>query len=289
MKAAKPRSLRFKKPMLAKEFENHEKKVTYPCYVQPKVDGIRCITDGQRFWSRNGKLFPQQNLKHLQLPRFPYLVDGELSLTGFMDFEEIVSVVKRGGHVDRRRICFNAFDIMTKDPYVLRKMALKYLFHSFQAKILANQWNRLTTKKVASIQDLRKCHRLFLDQGYEGTMVRSALGLYVPKRTPDLLKWKPLKEGEFTIVGVKEAKGKDRGTPIYVCATEPIVIDLDDDDVQEDWTEFRVRPMGTMKQRRRMWRERRRAIGKPLTVEYQNLTRYGVPRFPRAKVLRDYE
>jgi hypothetical protein len=30
-------------------------------------------------------------------------------------------------------------------------------------------------------------------------------------------------------------------------------------------------------------------IGKKLTVEFQNFTRHGKPRFPRAKTVRDYE
>jgi hypothetical protein len=114
---------------------------------------------------------------------------------------------------------------------------------------------------------------------YEGTMIRSTFGLYVPKRTIDLLKWKPLKDAEFEIINVIEAKGKDAGTPIFVCWSGD----------NRNGASFRARPMGTMVQRRKMWCDRKRLIGKMLTVEYQNLTRYGVPRFPRAKVLRDYE
>ena len=31
------------KPMLAHEFKKNKHKVKYPCIVQPKLDGIRCI------------------------------------------------------------------------------------------------------------------------------------------------------------------------------------------------------------------------------------------------------
>ena len=30
-------------PMLAKDYKKESKKVVYPCYVQPKLDGMRCI------------------------------------------------------------------------------------------------------------------------------------------------------------------------------------------------------------------------------------------------------
>lgn len=268
--------MRFRKPMGAKDYEGHEHQVKYPCYAQPKVDGIRCVTDGVRFWSKNGKLFPKQNLAHLQIERLPFLVDGELSLMGgHVDFEEIASVVKRVGHEDSRRILFNAFDCMTPEPYVGRKLALKGIFAKRQLLIGTN-WRRLKTEYISDAKRLQRVHDYYLACGYEGTIVRSAFGLYVPKKTLDLLKWKPLHDDEFEIVGVKEARGKDAGTPIFICEAKGV-------------GEFRVRPMGTMAQRRKMWRQRKRLIGKQLTVEYQNLTRYGIPRFPRAKVLRDYE
>lgn len=271
-----PRSkLKFRKPMGAKNYEGHEHHVDWPCFAQPKIDGVRCVSDGQRFWSKNGKEFPVINLKHLQVPRFPHLVDGELMLDYDADFEEIVSVIKRAGHDESEKLQFNAFDIMTNETYMHRRLELKHLFHYRQTKIFSSGWLRVPTFKLNSERELKKAHEQFIEQGYEGTIVRNAFGLYVSRKTHDLLKWKPLKDAEFPIIDVKEARGKDAGTPIFICdsAGGP----------------FRARPMGSMKQRRQMWRDRKKLIGVPLTVEYQNLTKYGKPRFPRAKVPRDYE
>ena len=272
--------LEFRAPMLAHEFIGRESQIQYPCYVQPKLDGVRCITDGQRFWSRNGKLFPQGNFKHLRQHPFPFLVDGELSLYGGQyDFEDIVSIVKRAGHPRAKDLMFCAFDVMTDKPFVARKNQLQQLFQDWAFRVRDDHWQRVTTKKVNNIIGLQDQHLLYLDFGNEGTMIRSAFGLYVPKRTIDLLKWKPLKSEEFEIVEVIEANGKDAGTPVFVCIAGPKNVDA----------RFKARPMGTEKQRRKMWRERKKLIGKMLTVEFQNYTKYGVPRFPRAKVLRDYE
>lgn len=268
--------MKFAPPMLAKDYEGNEDKVVFPCYVQPKLDGVRCVTNGQSFWSRNGKMFPRQNFKHLQVKPFPFLLDGELSLYGdVQDFEDIVSAVKRVGHKAAPYLRFNAFDVMTDRPYVGRKEQLKQIFSSYQLKIMSRNWSRVDTRLVRNVKELEEYYDNYLDFGYEGLMVRSAFGLYVPKRTHALMKYKPLRTEEFEIIGVREAKGKDNGTPIFICACNN--------------DEFSARPKGKMKQRQKMWRSRKKLIGRMLTVEFQGYTKYGKPRFPRALVVRDYE
>lgn len=267
--------LRFKKPMLAKEFQNHRDVVEYPCYVQPKLDGIRCITDGQRFWTRNGNEFPRINVAHLRVTRLPFLVDGELMICDGGDFEDLASIAKRAGHPNSEELELNVFDVITDGEFSQRLIKMEKLFRRLDIGEDRSGWRMVKTTLVRSFSDVQNMHSRHLLWGREGTMVRSASGLYVPRRTTDLLKYKPLKSAEFKIVGVKEGRGKDKGTPVYIC--------------QSKGGEFRARPMGTMKQRRAMWRNRENDLGKKLTVEFQNLTKYGKPRFPRAKVLRDYE
>lgn len=273
MKTGK-RKLRFKKPMLAKNYEGHEHRVKFPCYVQPKLDGIRCVTDGQRFWSRNGKLFPIVNLKHLRVPSVPYLMDGELMVSRSTFFEDIVSAVKNGSTLDRslaKRIRFHVFDGIREEPFRVRTVGVEVLARQWKSR----GWMAVKTLRIENRAELKRVAKRFLLYGFEGTMIRSATGAYVSKRTLDLLKWKPMMEKEFKIVGVKQAKGKDKGTPVFKCKVGKKT--------------FNVRPMGSLKQRRRMWLNRDGLIGEMLTVEFQNYTKHGKPRFPRAKVLRNYE
>lgn len=268
------RSLKFRKPMLAKNFGTGSK-VTYPCFAQPKVDGIRCITDGQRFWSRNGNLFPAANFKHLVVPRFPYLVDCEIAIRNADDFEDVVSIVKRRGHPEHERICLNVFDCILKEPYALRRQILRGLFETYQLRYFSQRWSRLTTRKIHDREELDAFHARVLKLGYEGSIIRLANGLYVSTRTANLLKRKPTMEAEFIIVDVIEARGKDKGTAVFKCKVGD--------------TTFRVRPEGSMKLRRWMWRNRKKLIGEPYTVEFLNYTKYGKPRHPRGKALRNYE
>lgn len=267
---------RFRKPMLAKTYQGNEHRVNYPCYVQPKLDGIRCVTDGRTFWSRNGKKFPVKNIRHLQLMgKLPFLVDGELFIPDGL-FEDIVSGTKNASTLDRRlarKLRFCVFDVINDEPFSLRTVAVESAVAN--AKAFGAKWKMVKTMRVQSSVQLDWVAKNLVEQGHEGAMVRNAKGMYVSRRTHDLLKLKPMMEAEFTIVDVKEAKGKDKGTPIFICKVGK--------------TTFRVRPMGSMKQRRRMWRDRKQLIGAPLTVEFQNYTKHGKPRFPRAKVIRDYE
>lgn len=270
-------TLAFRKPMSAAMF--NEKYVTLPCYAQPKLDGIRCVTDGRTFWSKNGKEFSWWNTHHLrQRRKFPFLADAEFMVREGGDFEDLASIVKRHKHPDCEDLELNVFDVMLDIPFEKRIAQIKRLFAGLDDDF---GWRMVKTTPIRSLADIQAVHRRHLLAGREGTMVRSASGLYVSKRTRDLMKYKPLRDAEFKVDEVIEAKGKDKGTPIFVC----IVTEHRSGAKQT----FRVRPKGTLKQRRAMWRDRKNIPGKKLTVEFQNLTKYGVPRFPRAKVLRDYE
>jgi len=89
------------------------------------------------------------------------------------------------------------------------------------------------------------------------------------------LKYKDFTTEEYKIVDATEATGRDKGTVVWICTNGT--------------QNFSVRPRGTQEQRTRMLREKDKYLGKMLTVQYQNLTNMGVPRFPVGLVVRDYE
>ena len=72
-------------PMLAQDFSKHKKKVNYPCFVQPKLDGYRMIynTTSKSITTRQGKEFSivkQTSKLFEELSSLPdgYILDGEL-------------------------------------------------------------------------------------------------------------------------------------------------------------------------------------------------------------------
>ena len=124
---------------------------------------------------------------------------------------------------------------------------------------------------------IHEAQRKFVEEGYEGAMVRNLKGAYaIGKRSPDLQKVKTFLDGEYEIVGFSEATGNDAGTVIWECKT------------LEGLT-FRARPRGTREARTEQYQNGNDYIGKQLTVRYQELTDDGVPRFPVGITIRDYE
>ena len=85
------------KPMLAHKFDNNRVDWSQPVYIQPKLDGVRCLFTKDGAYSRTGKKF--MNLAHIELALIPFfkqnpdiVLDGELYNHKLKnDFEKIIS------------------------------------------------------------------------------------------------------------------------------------------------------------------------------------------------------
>ena len=136
-------------------------------------------------------------------------------------------------------------------------------------------------RHAANVQDVEKAHNAYVEDGYEGCMVRSYDAPYdIGKRSHALLKLKAFVTDEFPIVGIEEAQGADRGTAIFVCRTA-------------NGMTFNVRMKATRAERAVIWQQHVAApqhfMEKLLTVQYQELTAAQIPRFPVGLAIRDYE
>lgn len=115
----------------------------------------------------------------------------------------------------------------------------------------------------------------FLAQGYEGAMVRNAKGKYEFKRSQHLQKIKEFSDAEFRIIRIEEGRGKLAGHGIFVC--------LADDGV----TEFAAKMKGETAKLKEFYEHPEKYIDQLLTVKFQGMTKYGVPRFPVALRLKE--
>jgi DNA ligase-1 len=238
--------------MLAHEW-THEPLV-YPVYVQPKLDGIRCLVyekDGETvFQSRNHTFF--QSFPHIQA--IPGLVlDGEL-YNHDLEFQDITSMVRKKGHPDLGKLEYHVYDVISEGTFEQRLT----IFQS-----LKNTAKPVETKKVNSVEEVEAYHDSCVERGYEGIMIRTPGGLYRQTRSKDLLKYKHFKTEEFKVVG--HTVGKE-GIPVFECAVG-------------DKT-FGVMMKSTLEEKKAMLQEVDSYYGKWLTVKYQELSKDGVPRFP---------
>jgi ATP-dependent DNA ligase len=240
--------------MLAHEW-NHEPLV-FPVYVQPKLDGIRCLVyekDGQTvFQSRNHTFF--QSFPHIQSIE-GLVLDGEL-YNHTLEFQEITSMVRKKGHPDLGKLEYHVYDILGEGTFEERLKMLQ----SVPRFVIRNP---VETKLVNSVKEIEAYHASCVLRGYEGIMIRTPSGLYRQTRSKDLLKYKHFKTEEFKVVG--HTVGKE-GIPVFECAVGD--------------RKFGVMMKSTLEEKKAMLDSVESYYGKWLTVKYQELSKDGVPRFP---------
>lgn len=285
-------------PMLAHLFDKHSAKIKYPCFSQPKLDGVRMLatyvpsTDSVVCYSRTGKAFTATSLKlicnhikslykkHTDLQHFWF--DGEL-YTPDLSFEDIVSVCRNGKTPNQNfaeKINYHVYDLIpVTDKFKLvdfedRISLLKDVIFNTES---ADTYVKLvSTSEIKSFEEVVPMHDEYFSKGYEGIMIRNSKGKYQNSRSYNLLKYKVFTDDEFQITSVKEATGNDEGTAVLQCKTANDIL-------------FWVRPRGSRAFRSDLLRDAKSLIGKYLTVRYQNLTERAVPRFPVGISVRDYE
>ena len=264
------------KPMLAIGF--NLKKVKFPCIVQPKYDGVRCLMLEDHgkviLLSRKGK---EYNIPHLkkwgEKHRNLLPLDGELYNHRDLTFQEIVSAVKRHSEITPK-IRYVVYDRPVKDKTNhVRWGELQNDFKGFPEDSPVY----LSSSLVLYNKDqLFKAHDMYVEQGYEGAIIRNLEGLYeFGFRSNNLIKLKQFDDLEFEIVDVVEATGRDAGTAIFICRC--------------GGGEFNVKPQGSRELRADYFKNADKLIGKMVTVQYQGFSDDGIPRFPSAISVRDYE
>lgn len=249
-------------PMLAHTYEKSGHRIIFPCYVQPKLDGVRGIYDPIRrqIYSRgeSGVQHAFKNLDHIisNLIHVTIPIDGEL-YSPHLSFNELISALK-SGNTPAFPIEFHMFDVITDHPFESRLVQLRALP---QCSIL----HIVPTTICNHSNDVPIIMQNYINIGYEGIMLRNMIGLYIHARSYDLQKVKPFMDSEFRIVGYKRQNNSN--SIIWICATEA-------------GHTFTVAPNGTHQSRNLTDVDANAAIGQYLTVKYQELTTRGVPRFP---------
>lgn len=272
-------------PMLAQSFSKHAAKIKYPCYGQPKLDGIRCIAilkDGKcTLWSRTRKLIT--GVPHIarkvekQFEGYDIILDGELYNHQFKkDFEKIVSFVRQEvPAVGHEVVQYHIYDTVNSQEFQDRIAFLRDFFGNQGA---GETLQLVNTYLVGSEDEIPSLFADSVAVGYEGIMLRNAASLYLNKRSSDLQKVKEFEDAEFDIIGVDEGRGKLTGhVGAFVCRTK-------------DGKEFLAKMSGDTGKLKEYFENHALWQGKRLTVKYQGLTgANAVPRFPVGITIRDYE
>ena len=273
-------------PMLAHKFRDHESKIEYPCYSQPKLDGIRCIAIIEMgvatLWTRTRK--PITGVPHIikaleqQFPQYDgdttedrTILDGELYNHSYKDrFEEIVSFCKQVTPKHGYQIVqYHVYDMVDGCAFTERTDRIK-------SSGFVNPLVAVKTNYTLNAEELMEQFNEDRNDGYEGTMVRNADSLYENKRSYNLQKIKEFDDAEFKITGIKSGRGRMAECAIFTCTTAKGEL-------------FDCKMEGSLDVLKAILKNPRSVVGKWLTVRYQGFTNGNMPRFPIGVVVRDYE
>lgn len=258
-------------PMLALDFKKRGHNIDYPCFVQPKLDGVRCVYTDEKLYSRNSKEFTSINHIVEELSKavgMPGILDGEMYSTK-MTFQNLVGLVKKKKLVaaDQKTVLdikYVIYDLVSKDDYAVRMEKLHKFFKENKFKYI----ELIVTEEAKNEGQLQQFHDKYIEKGFEGLMARNKLGSYEEKnRSKNLQKFKMFIDGEYEIIGITEGDGIEVGCVIYICKTL-------------GGKEFKVRPHGSHEERKKLFKIGSKLIGKMLTVKYFELSPDLVPRFP---------
>lgn len=266
-------------PMLALDYHKRGKDITFPAYAQRKLDGVRCLAiSGKGLYSRLGKKFPhlENILKEIDTLPAETILDGEL-YSDTLTFQEIVGLVKKETLLPKdlpkmEQIFLWVYDTIRGGTYTDRK---KWLDTLFEKKF--KHLRQLPTDECKNVEAIPPLHAKYVEEGYEGLMLRNKAGPYkIGHRSKDLQKYKEFQDDEFEVIGFTEGDGIEKGCVIWTCQTKK-------------GTPFGVRPRGTHEERQELFKKAKTFVGKNLTVRFQELTDDGIPRFPVGIAFRDYE
>jgi DNA ligase-1 len=256
------------KPMLAHKYERG----LFPCYSQPKLDGIRCLASRHGLKSREGQ--PILSCPHISVALAPFfhaypeaILDGEIYNHAFKDdFNAIVSLVKRDKPDPKTAALaqYHVYDYPSegKLPFGDRSNLLSVdLDRHTATNVIVVVPTRVIDNQIA----LDSVYGDYLADGYEGQMVRSNAP-YEQKRSKTLLKRKEFQDAEFPVVRIEEGLGNWAGVAKKITCRLP------------DGREFGAGIKGNKTRAAELLTE----TWEQATIRFFAYTPDGIPRFPVA-------
>jgi DNA ligase-1 len=235
-------------------------------WVSEKLDGVRASWDGKNLQFRSGNPVPAPKWFLDALPSQP--LDGELWL-GRGSFDQLSAIVRRQVPVDTewQRVRYMIFELPgASGSFTHRAEQIKAVTATANLPWL----QAVTQFRLPDAVALQKKLRDIVRSGGEGLMLHRDDAIYETGRSSALLKVTPWLDAEATVVAHLPGKGK------YVGMLGALRMEL------PDGRRFALGSGLTDALRRNP-----PPVGTQVTYRYRELTKNGMPRFPRYLRVRD--
>jgi DNA ligase 1 len=269
-----------RKPRVLAAFESGQR-----VYVQPKLDGMRCIASKGKLLSRKHR--PIVSVPHIAAALQPFfeanpdaVLDGEVYVHDLRDdFDQFISIARKTKPVpedlERSKVLrYHVYDVyLPQQSDALYADRFAFLENNFRVTgydkptdVVVTLLATLATQE----EHLDRLYEYYLGQGYEGQMVRLDAP-YEQRRSDKLLKRKEFEDKEFTVLDVHEGEGNRTGQAGYVT-------------VQEGPGGMKCKAGIRANEQLRidLLRHKKKFVGGDVTVRFNGRTPAGVLRFPRA-------
>jgi DNA ligase-1 len=244
-------------PMLATDINLST--LTYPVYIQPKLDGIRMVATSTTKLSRRNR--PIDTVSHIDTTFLgDSMLDGEL-YSHSMSFQQVTSAVKKYRPNITNKIKYYVYDLPSlAGTFMERYKALSELVKYKDNIVLVD------TVLVANEKELKGMHQWYLAKGFEGSIIRTNNSNYeFNKRSKALMKYKDFIDIACEVIDV---------TPNDADPTQGTIW------CTHNGEDFKCNMKVNMEERRNILANRLDYIGKTAEVRFFEYTDDGVPRFP---------
>ncbi len=262
-------------PMLAKSYADEKHKIDWSnCYIQPKLDGMRCLAiikanESVKLISRDGVDIQLQHnsmqhiINDLQTIKEDVILDGELYAHG-LSFQDNMKLIKKLRPETSILIKFHVYDLINNEPFWNRKIRcyVKGLFSCAE----------VSTYQIKNEQELLKYHIANIYDGYEGSIIRWGVkGYKINSRSSNLLKYKDFKDLDAKIVDIIPTENRPEWG-IVLC--------------EYNGKQFKATPKMSQEDKIHLLKNKSDYIGKTCIITYFEFTDDNIPRFPIYKGVR---
>jgi ATP-dependent DNA ligase len=286
------------KVQLANEYDPNKNYKVNTWWASPKMDGFRMTyVYGNGIFSRDGKKMTGfdhiENEMEILCNKYNLnFLDGEL-FTDTQNFETLAGIINRTKNIneeDKKLLFFNMFACCKSNGDFESTSVMVKLINKIKKDMIKNPFQYIRFVDYTEIsnneEEIKRQAEQYVNEGYEGIMLRNPDVYYDWKRSDKLLKFKFFKEVDLKIVGIiKGSAGKKFSNTMgsIVCEGvvegKPIKVEVGSgfNELSGERDEFYNNP--------------NKFIGQNVEIQYQNITNkerdgYYSLRFPTFKKMK---